>query len=217
MFRQFWAGCLGLISTPRCAACGGVAPEAPAPSLCSACVQRLNLPAGGLVGDQPLPWCALGAYGGPLRQLLLRQRPQPDPALIRALASIVLGCRADALAGSLLVPIPSWKQRANPLPPQLAAALVAHAGGRCRLAPGLLLRQRAAVGQHHLNRHQRLGNQRGSFRVAASGRARLWLVDDILTTGATALAAAASLQARGWAVQGLVCAARTPETSPPVI
>jgi predicted amidophosphoribosyltransferase len=215
MLHALWAGCLGLISTPRCAACGGVAPEPPAPALCLGCLQRLNLPAGGLAGDQPLPWRALGAYGGPLRQLLLGQRPQPDPALIRALAAALLHCRTAALAGSLVVPIPSWKQRGNPLPPQLAAALVAQAGGRCCLASGLLQRNRAAVGQHHLNRRQRLGNQGGSFHVAACGRARLWLVDDILTTGATALAAAASLQARGWVVQGLLCAARTPGPSPP--
>ena len=47
------------------------------------------------------------------------------------------------------------------------------------------------MGQHHLNRSQRLGNQCGSFRCTSAGRGSLWLVDDILTTGATALAAAA--------------------------
>jgi adenine/guanine phosphoribosyltransferase-like PRPP-binding protein len=37
------------------------------------------------------------------------------------------------------------------------------------------------------------------------------LVDDILTSGATALAAAEALQQEGWRVQGLLCLARTPE------
>jgi len=73
------------------------------------------------------------------------------------------------------------------------------------------------VGQHHLNRRQRLGNQRGSFRCPTAGRAPLWLVDDILTTGATALAAAEVLEARGWAVQGLLCLGRTPGPGTAVI
>jgi hypothetical protein len=48
------------------------------------------------------------------------------------------------------------------------------------------VRRRVTVGQHHLNRRQRLGNQRGSFAGVAAGsslrRAPVWLVDDILTT-----------------------------------
>ena len=38
----------------------------------------------------------------------------------------------------------------------------------------------------------------------------LWLVDDILTTGSTALAAAEALHCAGWAVQGVLALARTP-------
>jgi adenine/guanine phosphoribosyltransferase-like PRPP-binding protein len=36
------------------------------------------------------------------------------------------------------------------------------------------------------------------------------LLDDILTTGATACAAAAALEAKGWRVAGLSCLGRTP-------
>jgi hypothetical protein len=63
-----------------------------------------------------------------------------------------------------------------------------------------------------------LSNQQGAFRLQPSQRpalARLkrqpiWLVDDILTTGATALAAAAALEGEGLKVMGLLCLARTP-------
>ena len=221
MFPLLWREALALISAPRCPACGAEAEAAwigQAPALCSACWQSLGLPEGGLQGDDPLLWCALGAYRGGLRRLLLRQRPTPQPALIRALAEPLQRLCTTALAGALLVPIPSWKRAANPLPRLLAAALVQAAGqGLCRLEEALLQRSRVTVGQHHLNRRQRLGNQRGSFHCASPGRGPLWLVDDILTTGATALAAAEALEARGWAVQGLLCLGRTPGPGTAVI
>jgi len=210
MLHLLWQHGLGLISTPRCPLCTGAAPP-PGPGFCQACQHKLALPAGGLQGDQPLLWCALAPYSGTLRQLLLRQRLQRQPVLVEALAAELHRCCGSALLGTALVPIPSWKRRANPLPRLLASGLVHAAAGRCRLADGLLQRSRATVGQHHLNRRQRLGNQQGTFRCGTGGRGALWLVDDILTTGATAAAAATALQARGWAVQGLLCAARTPE------
>jgi hypothetical protein len=72
------------------------------------------------------------------------------------------------------------------------------------------------TGQHHLNRAMRLENQRGAFicpRRATPREARrhpVLLVDDILTSGATALNAEAALRQAGWRVHGLICLARTP-------
>ena len=72
------------------------------------------------------------------------------------------------------------------------------------------------LGQHHLNRAMRRSNQKGAFtctRAARPGEARrhpVLLVDDILTSGATALNAAMALRQAGWRVQGLICLARTP-------
>ena len=225
MLPSLWHQVVALISAPRCPACGGPADEpldassqtTNAPPLCLDCRQTLHLPEGGLQGDAPLLWCALGAYRDGLRRLLLRQRPTPQPALITALAAQLHRVCAMVLPGALLVPIPSWKRAANPLPRLLACSLVQASGGRCRLGDALLQRSRVTVGQHRLNRSQRLGNQRGSFRCSSAGRAPLWLVDDILTTGATAMAAAEALESRGWAVQGLLCLGRTPGAGPTVI
>lgn len=214
MLHQLWQAALGLISSPRCPACGrSTDPYLP---VCSDCQRRLGFVDGGLLGEEPLLWCALGVYAGELRRLLLRQRPVPQAAVIRALASQLHRFCAGALPpGCLLVPIPSWKRSANPLPQLLAAGLAEQAGPRVRLAPELLKRCRATVGQHHLDRRQRLDNQRGSFACGETvGQAPVWLVDDILTTGATALAAAATLQTAGWAVQGLLCLGRTPSAGP---
>jgi predicted amidophosphoribosyltransferase len=213
MFRLLWQDCLTLISSPRCALCAGVAPAA-GPALCPACARRLALPLGGVQGDTPLLWCALAPYSGTMRQVLLRQRPQPQPALVQAFATALHGCCGSVLPSTALVPIPSWKRRANPLPLLLARGLARAATGRCHLAMDLLHRSRVTVGQHHLNRQQRLGNQANAFRCTSPGRGAIWLVDDILTTGSTAEAAAAALQARGWAVQGLLCLARTPPRRP---
>ena len=85
------------------------------------------------------------------------------------------------------------------------------AAGLGRVKPHLLRRTRAGIGQHHLNRRQRRVNLDGAFQSPPSqGSLELWLVDDILTTGATALAALAALTSAGHRVHGVICLARTP-------
>ena len=75
----------------------------------------------------------------------------------------------------------------------------------------LLRRIRANTGQHHLGRQQRLFNLSGAFRSHACGTTQeIWLVDDILTSGGTALAAKQTLENAGHRVHGLVCLGRTP-------
>ena len=207
---SLWRSALALISEPSCPLCGAAAP--PPPLLCGTCLQRLALPEGGLQGDEPLLWCAAAPYDGALRQLLLRQRPAPQPALIRALALEWHRCCSQVLPGAVLVPIPSWKRSGNPLPLLLAQALAHWAGPSTLVAPTLLRRRHPTLGQHHLGRGLRQRNQRGAFAAPAATPQRppIWLVDDILTTGATAVAAAEALQASGHAVQGLLSLARTP-------
>ena len=209
---------LDWVSVRRCLNCGGGCEGAAAPdgrlspALCGGCLTRLELLEGGLQGDEPLLWCAAAAYGGAFRALLLRQRTQPSSAWMSALALCLQRCCAAVLPGALLVPIPSWKRRGNPLPQLLAAGLVQASQGTATLAPQLLWRRRPCLGQHHLGRSLRARNLEGAFAAlppAASAGRPVWLVDDILTTGATALAAAEALQRSGHAVQGLLALART--------
>lgn len=109
------------------------------------------------------------------------------------------------------MPVPSWKQRSNPLPALIADGLAGLLGLR-RI--DLLVRSRAVLGQHHLGRQLRLINQQDSFALGPTAtRLRpgpVLIVDDILTSGATARQAAHCLERLGWPVLGLVCLARTP-------
>jgi predicted amidophosphoribosyltransferase len=212
----------------RCPLCGGDRYPSGAPTVassaseavppgsgapCGACAARLQLPAAGLSGDDPLPWWAAGSYDGALRHQLLRLRARPHGPALAALAATIQPALPGAPQRPLLVPVPSWKRRANPLPALLCRRL----GHRLGLGRAdLLARAHPVLGQHHLRRSLRFANQRGSFvcrRLPQGSEARrrpLLLVDDILTSGATALAAAEALQRGGWKVAGLLCLARTP-------
>jgi predicted amidophosphoribosyltransferase len=215
---------LSLISDLPCPLCGALGdPNLPDGGLCPPCRQRLQLPVAGLQGGGPLPWWSLGWYHGGLRQLLLAQRSKPKLALLRGLARQLQRAlegneswrQATGMGGPLLVTIPSWKrQRGNPLPAGLAHQL------HWPLLP-LLERSRPTVGQHHLNRRLRLINQEDAFLCRMPRRSSpIWqqhravvLVDDILTTGATAAAAAGALRRSGWRVAGIICLGRTPSRS----
>lgn len=192
-------------------------PEPPA-AACGACCGRYGLFAEGLKGCAPLPWWGAGLYAAELRELLLNLRRHPRPEAVGALALAshqALAASRAARPGErpLLVPIPSWKRRANPLPPLLCRALERQVGLRRR---DLLERSRPVLGQHHLGRRLRIANQAGAFRCRrcpGPGEARrhpLLIVDDILTSGATATSAATTLTEAGWQVVGLLCLARTP-------
>ena len=190
--------------------------EANGAGFCRSCDQRLGLPAGGLRGQAPLSWWSSGSYGGELRQRLLDLKLRPQPKLVAALLKPLQPRLAALAAGQigpspLLVPIPSWKRRGNPIPPLICSSLAKNLGLR---QANLLERSHPVLGQHHLGRQLRLANQQGAFHCQPPGqhqrRRPVLLVDDILTTGATALNGALCLKAAGWPVLGMVCLARTP-------
>ena len=191
--------------------------------LCQSCRSLYGLPADGLCGHEPIRWWGAGLYAGALRELLLRLRRHPCQATMRALTTgLAASLRGlDAAAErSLLVPVPSWKRRGNPLPGLVCRTLTGPTGLR---RADLLERSRPVLGQHHLGRTLRLANQAGAFhclRPPGPGdnrRRPVLIVDDILTSGATIGAAAAALRQAGWRVRGAVCLARTPARSGPVV
>ncbi|MCB4407781.1 ComF family protein [Synechococcus sp. MU1642] len=208
MHRALLAFAQTLLIEPRCPICDGPwdSPMRPA-ALCSTCLDALTLPLKGLKGLLRLPRCALGPYAGTLRQLLLQVR-QPRQGIALVALVQLLSDRLPLPATAVLVPIPSWKrQRSNPLPQQIALGL-----GRPTAA--LLHRTHAGLSQHHLNKTQRQNNLIGAFQAIPLDKqgslGSVWLVDDILTTGSTALAAHEALENAGHHVAGLICLGRNP-------
>jgi ComF family protein len=103
----------------------------------------------------------------------------------------------DAIVPVPLHPLRLWRRRFNQ-----AAALaqaVAAASGR-RFEPQWLVRVKSTRSQVGLSREQRAANMQGAFRAAPGAPLagmRIVLVDDVVTSGATANAAARALLRAG--------------------
>ena len=170
-------------------------------------------------GTMPLPWWSSGNYTGSTRHLLLKTRMDRKRVrlipLVRLLSSALREVRLENRndAKPLLVAMPSWKRHSNPLPQLIARQLSEDLGWP---QARILGRSRPVLGQHKLHRELRWVNQNDSFRSSAvdprhrKGGRTVLLVDDILTTGATATNAAMALREGGWNPMGIACLARTP-------
>lgn len=148
---------------------------------------------------------AVARYDGPARELVHRLKFGDRLELALAMgrwmarAGRELTAGADALVPVPLHPLRLWRRRANQAA-LLAAAVSRDCGVPVR--PDWLLRVKATRSQVGLTRNERALNLQGSFRVAEAARPRLAgrrvvLVDDVLTTGATANAAARVLLRAG--------------------
>ncbi|MCM2265513.1 MAG: ComF family protein [Desulfuromonadales bacterium] len=226
LLRSEFQRCLNLFLPPACLLCGKKLPPGflatdfcpecraglpqPAPARCPICAvaHRTLAPASHHCEAclrQPPPFArvhAVGPYAGTLQEAVQRFKYHGQLPLERPLGILL----AESLPSrgkpcpDLIVPVPLHRDRLRERGYNQALQLARQVGRRLSVPvePNLLRRIRATASQQGLDAVTRKSNLRGAFAVTAplSGR-HLLLVDDVLTTGATARECAGVLRQAG--------------------
>jgi ComF family protein len=218
VLRSWTAPLLDLLLPPACFRCGRDLPADA--SVCGACA--LAIPEAAPVLVPGAAACLAGAaYAGEVEGWV-RAFKYPgaaarfDPAP-EALLGWLLARAADRVPPplpALVVPVPLHPRRLRARgfnPAGLLARRLARGLG-VAFDPVALVRVRDTASQTGLDARARQRNVAGAFRFARRGRApaRVWLVDDVVTTGSTLSASARALGRAGAREVIGVCAAATP-------
>jgi len=155
------------------------------------------------------------AYGFPVRELILRfKRPGGELAAGRALSAL-LAARIAALpherrAGRVLVPMPLHRRSLIRRGFNQAERIARVLGRELQLPVDATLARREREGreQKSLDAAARRANLRGAFSARGCTGAKLVIVDDVMTTGASADALAGVLLDAGAAQIDVWCLAR---------
>ncbi|HWV37216.1 MAG TPA: ComF family protein [Vulgatibacter sp.] len=209
---SFCTACASLVEVApswRCRICAGVAPP-PAPGvrpsglpLCPSCLR------------EPPPFSEVAApflYGGPVGDAIHRLKYRGRREIAADLGALVAtSCRRLLAEAGAVAPIALHtgrrRERGYDQALLLARAIARHAGRP--LHPGLLRRIRSTPRQVGRDRAERLRNLAGAFEAAPTARGLVVaLVDDVVTTGATAEAASRAVMDAGAARVVVLAVAR---------
>lgn len=215
--RDLCVTCRSLVTPytgPRCPRCGF--PFSGRET--GAAAGRSRVLCGGCLADAP-PWRAVayhGLYRGALRDLILRFKFGGDLALARPLGAMLAEAAICLPVPDAMLAMPQHpahlRRRGFNQAHELARAL--HALTGIPLRTDILARRHDGIPQASLNARLRAGNVRGAFGVDASAAAlRLWLIDDVMTTGNTLREATRTLLQGGAAEVCVLAVARTPRVS----
>jgi len=226
---------LAVVFPAACPACARPLAHPTRGPLCDACWDALPRHRGGLCGcGLPLPAAlvvcgrcrrgrqpftsglSLGPYEGPLRTVIHELKYRGKRRVAKRLAEALLAePGTDALLGTsdLLVPVPLHPRRRRERGFNQAELLAEELGRRVGrpCAPAALVRRKDTAPQAGLSAAARRRNVAGAFAVRGQGQVAgrvIALVDDVLTTGATAQACARALLAAGAAEVRLLAVAR---------
>ncbi len=184
LLRSLVTDLLDLVAAPLCPGCDAPFPDEP--PLCAVCREALE------VSIDPPPGVLVPyAHGGPLARAIYRAKYGDDPTVAESLGGLLVPLLDEFPPGPWKVTgvplhIARLRSRGFNQSHELARAVARALGAP--LCDGLLARCRDTGSQTHLDRDARRTNLRGAFRVPHPGAvtgARVLVIDDVVTTGAT--------------------------------
>lgn len=199
--------------------------------------ERLGIPFGYDIGEGALSAEAIAdppvfdraraavLFEGPARDLVHALKYHDRTEAARLIGRMSARAGAEILADAdVLVPMPLHRNRLWTRKFNQAALIAFEVGRACGVAvdPEALARIRSTRPQVGLGERERVANVRGAFKVPGSHAAviagrRVVLIDDVLTTGATASAATRALRRAGAARVDVLTFARVAPGGPVAI
>ncbi len=188
----------------RCSICGEK-------SFCLSCARCAARPPLEAVDLQGLVTLSATQFEGRTAELVRRLKYRGETFWADPLGRLMFARARDVLKEDvILVPIPLHPHRLAERGYNQSALLARVVGKAAGISVhhGIVRRITDTSPQAALNGRTRRANVRGAFCVMESDMRPIWLVDDVLTTGSTALSCALCLQSAGAIVIGVLTVAR---------